>query len=204
MSRIRQRAVRGERLPGDEFVAKSRFHDHQLKCDVIKIMPGEFYVASGHIALATVLGSCVAACVWDPITQIGGMNHFMLANAAGHLDGRADSMRYGAFAMETLIRHVLAAGALSHSLQAKVFGGGQVLRGFTSSDVGIRNAEFVLDYLADQEIPVTGQDLGDVYPRKIYFFPDTGKVLMRRLPVNESTSVLIEEQQYRQRIAREA
>ncbi len=204
MSRISQRAVRGERLPGDEFLARNRFHDHQLKCDIIKIMPGEFYVATGRIALATVLGSCVSACIWDPVTRIGGMNHFMLANASGHLDGRADSMRYGDFAMETLIRHVLAAGALRNSLQAKVFGGGQVLRRFTHCDVGTRNAEFVLEYLQDQGIPITGEDLGDIYPRKLYFFPDTGKVMLRRLPADQSGSILIEEQQYRQRITREA
>lgn len=201
MTRIVQRAVRGQRLPGDEFLASNRFHDHQLKCDVIKIMPGEFYVASGHIALATVLGSCVAACIWDPITRIGGMNHFMLA---GGREGEDGSMRYGCFAMDTLIRHVLAAGALSHSLQAKVFGGGQVLRRLSQSDIGADNARFVLSYLAEQEIPVTAQDLGDICPRKLYFYPDSGRVLLRRLPSDDSVTVLREEQAYRQRIVREA
>lgn len=201
MTRIIQRAVRGAALPGDEYLASNRFHDHQLKCDVVKIMPGELFVASGHIALATVLGSCVAACIWDPITRIGGMNHFMLA------DGRhsaRDSMRYGGFAMDTLIRHVLAAGALSHSLQAKVFGGGQVLRRLSHNDIGGDNARFVLAYLQEQDIPVTAQDLGDICPRKLYFFPDTGRVLLRRLPSDADETVLREEQAYRQRIAREA
>jgi len=200
MTRIVQRAVRGQALPGDEFLASKRFHDHQLKCEVVKIMPGEFFVASGHIALATVLGSCVAACIWDPITRIGGMNHFMLAGV-----GRGDdSMRYGCFAMDTLVRHVLAAGALRHSLEAKVFGGGQVMRRLSSSDIGGDNARFVLSWLAEQGIPVTARDLGDVCPRKLYFYPDSGRVLLRRLPSDDGVMVLREEQAYRQRIVREA
>lgn len=203
MTRISQRAVRGQALPGDEFLAKSRFHDHQHQCDVVKIMPGELYVASGRIALATVLGSCVAACIWDPVTRIGGLNHFMLASA-GSNDGRGDSMRYGRYAMDTLILHVLAAGALRHSLEAKVFGGAQVSRRFASSDIGGDNARFVLEYLREEGIPVSAQDLGNTCPRKLYFFPDTGRVLMRRLPADASDSVLREEQEYRQRIAQGA
>lgn len=203
MARLVQRAVRGQPLEGDEFLATNRFHDHQHGCDVVKIMPGEFFVASGRIALATVLGSCVAACIWDPVTRIGGMNHFMLADAQGRAGNAADTMRYGGFAMDTLIRHVQAAGALSHSLEAKVFGGGRVMRSFTHSDIGHDNARFVLEYLREQDIPVSAQDLGDVCPRKLYFFPDTGRVLLRRLRSEESNSVLREEQEYRQRIVHE-
>lgn len=197
------RTARGQPLPGDESLATKRFHDHQMQCDVVKIMPGELFVASGRIALATVLGSCVAACIWDPVTRIGGMNHFMLA-AGREEDGRSETMRYGRFAMDTLIHHVVAAGALRHSLEAKVFGGGQVLRRLSQNDIGGDNARFVLEYLQEQGIPVTAQDLGDVCPRKIYFFPDTGRVLLRRLPSDASEIVLREEQAYRQRIVREA
>ncbi len=200
MNRSRQRAP----LPGDEALASARFHDHQLQCEVVKIMPGELFVASGRIALATVLGSCVSACIWDPVTRIGGMNHFMLAE--GRVEsGNSESMRYGRFAMDTLIEHVVAAGALRHCLQAKVFGGGQVLRQrLSQNDIGGDNARFVLDYLEEQGIEVVAQDLGDVCPRKLYFFPDTGRVLLRRLPTDASEVVLREEQAYRQRIVHEA
>ncbi|PQA49514.1 chemoreceptor glutamine deamidase CheD [Amnimonas aquatica] len=202
MTRIVQRAVRrGQPLPpGEEFLATKRFRDHQFKCDVIKIMPGEFYVASGNVALATVLGSCVSACIWDPITRIGGMNHFMLAGSRGGLA----SMRYGDYAMETLIRHVLAAGALGNSLEAKIFGGGRVLKGMTSTDVGGDNIRFVIDYLREQGIPITARDLGDTCARKLYFFPDSGRVKLRRMHSEESLDVVREELNYRQRIVREA
>lgn len=200
MTRLLQRAVRGQPLPGDDFLARNRFHDHQFHCDVVKIMPGEFFVGIGNIALATVLGSCVSACLWDPVTRVGGMNHFMLADARG----RADHMRYGQFAMDTLLQHLLAAGALAHSIEAKIFGGARVMRGLTHSEVGSQNVSFVLAYLKDQNIPVSASDLGDIFPRKLYFFPESGQVKLRRLRANESISVIREEQEYRQRIIHEA
>lgn len=200
MTRLLQRAVRGQPLPGDSFLAHSRFHDHQFGCDVVKIMPGELFVATGHIVLATVLGSCVSACLWDPVTKVGGMNHFMLADGGG----RANSMRYGQFAMDTLLQHLLAAGALAHSIEAKVFGGARVMRGFTHSEVGSDNINFALDYLQAQNIPITASDLGDTCPRKLYFFPESGRVKLRRLHSDESTRVIREEQEYRQRIIHEA
>lgn len=200
MTRLLQRAVRGQPLPGDPFLAQSRYHDHQFGCDVIKIMPGEFFVTSARVALATVLGSCVSACLWDPVTKVGGMNHFMLADGGG----RDNSMRYGQFAMDTLLQHMLAAGALAHSIEAKVFGGARVMRGLTHSEVGSDNARFVLEYLDSQDIPVMASDLEDVCPRKLYFFPETGRVKLRRLRSEESTRVIREEQEYRQNIIHEA
>jgi len=200
MTRLLQRAVRGQPLPGDPFLAKNRFHDHQFGCDVIKIMPGEFFVTSASVALATVLGSCVSACLWDPVTRVGGMNHFMLVNGGG----RDDSMRYAQFAMDTMLQHMLAAGALAHSIEAKLFGGARVMRGLTHSEVGNDNARFALDYLEAQNIPLTGSDLGDICPRKLYFFPETGRVKLRRLRSEESTRVIREEQELRQNIIHEA
>ena len=200
MTRLLQRAVRGQPLPGDSFLAQNRFHDHQFGCDIVKIMPGEFFVATGHIALATVLGSCVSACLWDPVTKVGGMNHFMLADGGG----RDDSMRYGQFAMDTLLQHLLAAGALAHCIEAKIFGGARVMRGLTHSEVGSDNVRFVLDYLREQDIPVAASDLGDICPRKLYFFPESGRVKLRRLRSDESTQVICAEQEYRQRIIDEA
>lgn len=185
------------------FIARNSYYDHQLKRDVVKIMPGEFHVASGsRIALATVLGSCVSAVIWDPVTRIGGMNHFMLSS--GHYEGaHRESARFGLFAMDTLIEHVVLAGALRHSLEARVFGGARVLKGKMASDIGAGNAQFALDYLAEVEIPVVGQNLGDICPRKLYFFPDSGQVLMRKLKTEENIEVVREEQAFRYRLTRE-
>lgn len=199
MTRTLQRAAKGQALPGENYLASNRFFDHQFACDVIKIKPGEFFVGTGNIALATVLGSCVSACLWDPVTRLGGMNHFMLAEAKG----RADHMRYGQFAMDTLLQHLLAAGALAQSIEAKVFGGARILRGLNHSEVGRHNVQFVQEYLHAQNIPITAQDLGSYHPRKLYFFPETGQVKLRRLPADESSTVILEEQAYQHRIIQE-
>lgn len=199
-----RRPRRPEAEAGSRFLATNRYHDHQFKMDVVKIMPGEFYVASGQIALATVLGSCVSAVIWDPVTRIGGMNHFMLAAGHHRISPDYDSARFGLYAMDTLIEHVLAAGALRHTLEARLFGGARVLRGFTHSDIGDDNARFALDYLEAAGIPVIAQSLGDVYPRKLYFFPDSGQVLMRKLKSEDAPQVVRDEQEFRFRMAREA
>lgn len=201
-ARHKQRQEEAMAVTG-RFIARNSYFDHQFKRDVIKIMPGEFCVASGSkTALATVLGSCVSAVIWDPVTRIGGMNHFMLSSS--HYDGpNRESARFGLFAMDALIEHVLLAGALRHCLEARVFGGARVLKGQMASDIGAGNAEFALDYLDEVGIPVVGQNLGDVCPRKLYFFPDSGQVLMRRLKTEDSSEVMREEQAFRYRLTRE-
>lgn len=154
------------------------FYDPILKTDVLKLLPAEWEVSSDELALATVLGSCVAACMYDPIAKIGGMNHFMLPDASPG-DGSA---RYGAHAMELLINGLLKDGASRQRLQAKVFGGGNVLPGMTIDPIGTRNATFVLEYLAAERIPILAQDLGGIQPRKVCFFVRTGRSLVKRLP----------------------
>jgi chemotaxis protein CheD len=150
------------------------------------------------MGLVTVLGSCVAACIRDPQFGIGGMNHFMLPDGG---DGVvSDSARYGAYAMELLINELVKLGARRNRLEAKVFGGGAVLRGFSVSHVGARNSAFVLDFLKTEGIPVLAQDLGDDCPRKIYFFPHTGKVRVKRLLGTHNNTILEREQEYRSRI----
>ena len=196
MTSLRRRP-RYDAAVGEEFLATSRFFDHQFKRDIIKIMPGQFFVASGEVIIATVLGSCVSAVIWDPVTRIGGMNHFMLAASSDENGEEVDCMRYGQFAMDTLIERVLAQGAMKQSLEAKVFGGGRVLRGFNASDIGDDNAAFVLQYLEERGIPISACNLGDVYPRKLYFFPDSGRVMMRKMKTDYNPKVARIEQAYR-------
>lgn len=154
------------------------YYDPSLDAYVLKLLPADWKVSDDEIAIATVLGSCVAACIFDATSRVGGMNHFMLPDAAPG-DGSA---RYGAHAMELLINAMLKQGASRSRLQAKVFGGGNVLPGMTIDPIGTRNGNFVLDYLSAERIPIVSQDLFGVQPRKVVFFVRTGRTLVKRLP----------------------
>lgn len=156
-----------------------RYRDARFQVDAAKLLPTQYLAVDDGTALVTVLGSCVAACLRDPVLRIGGMNHFMLPDGSAR-DGAP--ARYGSHAMELLINDLLKRGANRRRLEAKVFGGANVLRGFTSNPVGSRNVEFVRDYLEAERIPLLASDLGGIHPRKIWFFPDTGKVMVQRLP----------------------
>lgn len=173
------------------------YFDRQFEKTGIKLLPGEFYVSAEDVVLTTVLGSCVSACIRDPRLGIGGMNHFMLPDSEL---GNGNSARYGSYAMEVLVNELLKAGARRSGLEAKVFGGAAVLKSFTDSQVGNRNAQFVLDYLKAEHIPVLAQDLGDTCPRKIFFFPADGRVLVRRLTSNLASRDLAQETAYRSRL----
>ncbi len=180
-------------------VASLRYHDRAFSRDAIKILPGEYHVTAHDLVLVTLLGSCVSACLRDPTAGVGGINHFMLPDCDPALGGAA-SARYGAFAMEVLINELLKRGARRSSIEAKVFGGGNVLRGMTHSNIGSRNAEFVLRYLAAEGIAVVARDLGGKDARKLGYFPRSGRVLLRRIAVAASATELAAEQAYRQRL----
>jgi chemotaxis protein CheD len=165
-----------------------------------KVLPGEYLVTNQDIALSTLLGSCVAACIRDPLTGIGGMNHFMLPEGANDLTSA--STRYGAYAMEKLVNEILKLGGARARLEAKVFGGGNVVRGMTTRSVGERNAVFVREYLARERIPIVAEDMLDVHPRKIWFLPASGRVLVHRLPVTPDAEVIRLDALYRERLRR--
>lgn len=151
------------------------FWDAHFRNDAVKVLPGEFFVHDEDMLITTTLGSCIAACLWDREKRIGGMNHFMLPEGSG------DSGRYGSFAMELLINEMMKLGARRETLQAKIFGGGQVMASFTAMNVGERNTRFVQDYLATERIPIVSEDVLDICPRKVVFFPVTGKAMVKRL-----------------------
>jgi chemotaxis protein CheD len=164
------------RKPGE---ASFFYYDAHFKNEAVKILPGEYFVYDEDILIMTTLGSCIAACLWDRDAKIGGMNHFMLP------EGDAGSGRYGSYAMELLINELLKRGAARHSLEAKVFGGGQVITGMSTMNVGERNTSFVIDYLKIERIPIMSKDVMDVYPRKVCFLPASGKAMVKRLaPTN--------------------
>lgn len=172
------------RKPGE---ASFFFYDAHFKADAVKVLPGEYFVHDEDLAVMTTLGSCIAACLWDRERHVGGMNHFMLPDVSG---SDADSGRYGSFAMELLINEMMKRGASRTRLEAKVFGGGAVISGMNSLNVGERNTRFVMDYLKTERIPVVSKDVMDIYPRKVCFFPRSGKAMVKRL-ASSNTEALV-------------
>jgi chemotaxis protein CheD len=169
------------RKPGE---ASFFFYDAHFKNEAVKVLPGEYYCDTEDLLVMTTLGSCIAACLWDRQARIGGMNHFMLPDGAG------DSGRYGSYAMELLINEMMKRGASRLTMEAKVFGGGAVISGMNSINVGERNTQFVLEFLATERIPVVSKDVLDVYPRKVCFLPASGKAMVKRLaPANAEALV---------------
>jgi len=197
-ARLLARPEEPEMLPA--FAHMQRFWDPQINSWNVKILPGEYYVTRGQEAISTVLGSCISACAHDPVKKVGGMNHFMLPEDASTgpnnwLDPSIGlATRYGSYAMESLINDLLKLGATRERLEIKVFGGGRVLSGVT--DVGARNIAFVRSYLQLEGYRILAEDLGGTQPRKVIYFPTTGRVKMRRLRPVENRIISHHEQLY--------
>lgn len=163
-----------------------------------KLLPGDYYVTTEGEMITTVLGSCVSACVRDTQRRLGGMNHFMLpleseGRAAWSSDVSA-ATRYGNVAMERLINDLLKCGARRENLEFKLVGGGRVLAAMT--DIGARNIEFVREYMRTEGYRVSGEDLGDAFPRKVNYFPETGRVQVKKLTNMRNETIAAREQNY--------
>ncbi len=185
----------------EEVLAPNHYFDRSFNIEAAKILPGEYYVTGRDMVLVTVLGSCVSACIRDKVSGVGGMNHFMLPDAGtDQSNPLSSSARYGTYAMEMLINQLIKLGAKRPNLEAKVFGGGAVLRGFTVANVGERNAAFVEQYLKMEGIRMVARDLLDIYPRKIYYFPATGKVLVKKLKSVHNNTIIEREKEYSSRL----
>ncbi|MBI5910498.1 MAG: chemoreceptor glutamine deamidase CheD [Betaproteobacteria bacterium] len=185
-------------------LAPNVYFDNHFDLEAAKILPGEYYVTQHDMVLVTVLGSCVTACIRDRLSGIGGMNHFMLPDARPDSDNPVSlSARYGAFAMEVLINSLICLGARRTLLEAKVFGGGNVLPGMTTMNIGQRNADFALGFLSTEKIRVVARDLIDVYPRKVYYFPKSGKVLVKKLRKVHNDTIYRREIEYGARLVKE-
>ena len=183
LSRLKARSPK----PGE---ATFFFYDAFFQNEAVKILPGEYFVFDEDIIIMTTLGSCIATCLWDRNARVGGMNLFMLPDNGG---GASDSGRYGSFAMELLINEMLKMGASRLTLEAKVFGGGAVIAGMSSINVGERNTKFVMDYLKTERIPVVSKDVLEVYPRKVCFFPQSGKAMVKRLAPSNPDAIVAQE-----------
>lgn len=162
----------------------------------IRILPGEFYVTKENERVETVLGSCISACVRDPIAGVGGMNHFMLPvdkNKKGNSE-LSDANRYGNYAMENLVNALLGLGAKRERLEFKLFGGGRIMSSMTN--VGWYNIGFAFDYIYTEGFKIVSQDIGDIYPRKVLYYPTSGRVRVRRLNAMHNQSLADEENRY--------
>lgn len=189
----------------DESVEPSggrRFFDATTAAWMVKVFPGEFYVTSkSDEVLVTILGSCVTACIRDPIVGVGGMNHFMLPHhQLGAWGGDLKSTRFGNFAMEKLINELIKAGCVRERMEIKVFGGGNVTD--TSNEIGSDNAEFVLQYLAAEGLRCAAKDLGGSLPRRIHYHPATGRVVRRLLGTGDRGAVYRTEADYGKQLSK--
>lgn len=158
------------------------YFDAKVGSEATIVLPGDHLVTrEKELAIVTLLGSCVAACIRDTQLGIGGLNHFLLPDEGPQGGGGSGSMRYGTNAMEVLINDILKQGGSKARLEAKVFGGANVIDTSQKETVGDRNGRFVIDYLRREGIPVVAQDLGGTRARRIFFFPSTGRVSVLRL-----------------------
>jgi chemotaxis protein CheD len=167
---------------------------------VTTVHQGDCHVSNeSDLTYSTVLGSCVSACVRDRVANVGGMNHFLLAEQSGSAKDRyGASARYGAFAMEQLINKVLTKGTGKKSnLEIKVFGGGKINSAL--DDVGLKNIEFVRQFLADEGYVATSEDLGGNYARRVLFKPYSGRAFVKRLDSDVGANVARDEAAFAKR-----
>ena len=182
----------------------SRYWDKRHNAFAAKLLPGEYYVSTQNELITTVLCSCISACIRDVKFGIGGMNHFMLPlgcevehSGKTHLTA---ATRYGNFAMEMLINGIIKAGGNKKYMEVKLFGGGKVLASMSTIDIGSKNIKFVHEYLEEEGLKVVSEDTGDVYPRKIIYYPESGRVRVKKLQNIHNDTIRKREESYRKHI----
>jgi chemotaxis protein CheD len=176
-----------------------RYRDPSTGNVIAKLLPGDFYVTKEDEVLDTVLGSCVSACIRNPRTGVGGMNHFMLPHPKGESGDSWNAVagtatRYGSASMEQLINKILSGGGVRADLEVKIFGGARVLAATT--DVGQHNVIFVRDFLRQEGLKIVSEDVGDTTPRHVQYFPLSGRVRVKHLAGALSATVMTQEVTY--------
>lgn len=161
----------------------------------VRIHIGGLRASREPLAIDTVLGSCIAACLYDSESKIGGMNHFMLPD--GIDPANPNSARYGVYAMELLISDLMKLGASRKHFRAKIFGGGHVLK-IRESAGGVpqRNIDFIRKFLTGEQIPIVKEDVGGYQPRRVLFYTDTSRVFVKYLGQQEAQRTAEEEMVY--------
>ncbi len=178
-----------------------RYYDQNMELTVVKLMTGDcYYTNESREMLVTILGSCVSVCLTDPLLKFGGMNHILLPGEGTGSD-QQNSTRFGAFAMEELINGLLKLGAQKARMKAKIFGGGNVIN--NSTMIGERNIAFVKEFLHQEGIQIVSEDVGGDIARRLHYFPDTGKAMLRKLRRKEDYVILEKEKEYQSKIKRD-
>ncbi len=175
---------------------KQGYHK-QLNRMVCEIFAGDYHASKDpKLVFSTLLGSCISVCMQDSVNKISGINHFMLPSALKGdsilLNGDA---RYGIQSMELLINSMMKLGATRKHLKAKVFGGGKVL-GTTVTAVSDSNIMFALNFLQMEEIPILAKDVGGNTGRKLYFFPETFEVFVKKIHYNKSLEQAVDREKH--------
>ncbi|MEZ5597509.1 MAG: chemoreceptor glutamine deamidase CheD [Pseudomonadales bacterium] len=171
----------------------SRIVDPDTGAVVVKVLPGFLYVTATDESISTVLGSCVAACLRDPVAGVGGLNHYMLPEPGRGRTPDADSKnRFGAYALENLVNQIVRMGGQERRLEVKLFGGAKVID--VTMDVGARNVDFALAWFDAAGIPISSMDVRNTYARKIVYAPASGRVRMRKLSRMYDSYVVHQEQ----------
>ena len=182
----------------------NRYWDTKNNCFAAKLKPGEFYVSHSGELITTILGSCVAACIRDTKIGIGGMNHIMLPNADRYNKWKETPVslktRYGNIAMESLINFILSKGGRRENLEIKIFGGAALFN--FVEDVGRKNIEFVKMYLIKEGLKITNEDVGGRRPRKIHYYPVSGRVRVKQIASMHNQTLYDREQEYLTTVSR--
>ena len=179
--------------------AGSNYFDHKLDTMVHKINEGGVCVLSRseHVIMTT-LGSCISVCMFDPIIKVGGMNHFLLPEERNAERKDSFSMRYGNNAMEILLNEILKRGGQRSRIVLKAFGAGNVLP--IKAEIGAKNQNFLKKYIVDEGMALETCDLGGDYPRRVAFFPSTGKAFVKLLRRSSDLNISKQEENFRKRI----
>lgn len=154
----------------------------------VNIHIGECYSSSEPSIITTILGPCVAVCLFEPVSRTGGMNHILLPEEKSGKSEPGDA-RYAVNAMEILINQLMKLGADRYKLKAKIFGGAQLFR-FMNQELamGLKNVEVVVDFLINEKIPIVNYNFGGYNSRRIFFYTHTGDVLMQKIKTSEAKS----------------
>ncbi|MBL4866950.1 MAG: chemoreceptor glutamine deamidase CheD [Pseudomonadales bacterium] len=187
-----------ESFPGYEHIPRKWMRN--LGTVVARVVPGEFYVTAENEAIETVLGSCIACCIRDKVNGIGGLNHFMLPEITSRTYDGEGYGKMGDWAMEFLINGILLNGGERRNLEVKYFGGAQLLAGLERSAIGERNIIFVQDYFRREKLSPIASDIGGDTPRKVLYYPHTGRVRLKKLASAAASRVASSEKSYAKKV----
>ncbi|MCP8937826.1 chemoreceptor glutamine deamidase CheD [Alsobacter sp. SYSU M60028] len=195
--------------PRDPSPAQPRraFHDAASGSTLVSVAPGGHYVTSdSNEIVVTLLGSCVAACARDTVSGVGGLNHFLLPTGDVHdrAQGSDEAMRFGDYAMETLLNSIYRKGGQRGRIEFKIFGGARVLGGSSLLKIGEQNIAFVEKFLRTEGFPIVSRSVGGTAPRRLRFHPATGKAFVQELDRTTAANVTHEEETYSSRLRRRA